>query len=1008
VECERNRRRRRARSTTVAVGLVAALAVTTLPTAAGAAGPSPLSGAPEWRRAAATRSRTPDLRVARGRRLALDPTALALRLGRAPGPHGPRSARPIVVGVPTPEGAVARFAVTEAPVVEPGLAVLHPETRTYAGTGIDDPAATVRLDLGPLGFHAQVRAPGGGWLIDPEIRGDNRSHVAYRRAALTDVHGPRRATAPRRPVRDRVARSGVAARTATGATAARTVGSQLRTYRLALATTGEYAQYFGGTVTLVNNALVAAVNRINGIFVPELGVRLVLVAGNSGLISLNPATDPYTNDDGGALLTQNQARIDAVIGSANYDIGHVFSTGGGGLAALGVVGLPGLKAQGETGSSAPNGDAFWVDYVAHELGHQFGGNHTFNGIRGNCSGNGETSASVEPGSGTTIMGYAGICDNDDLQVRSAPSGSSDAYFHAKSFDEIQAVVTSPGQGGTVSATGNLAPVVTTVAAPGVVPPRTPFALTASATDANSGDSLSLQWEQYDAGGLRALDNVAKPNGALFRSFPPTAGATLSRTFPRLSSILANTTNAATGGCPALPGGLACWSEFLPTSARTLKFRVTARDNRTTGGGVANADATVTVAGTTPFRITSQNSPTSVAGGAPLTVTWNVAGTTAPPFSFANVEIRLTTNGGASYTTLAASTPNDGSQSVTAPSVNTTAARIQVRPIGAIFFDLTDANLTISSLARLLGNPGFENGASPAPWTASAGVIGTGGSVPARTGSWRALLGGDGTATTETLTQTVALPTGVASASLAFWLRTSTSESAPTAADTLTVQLRNPTTDALIATLGQYSNLNAGASYSARLLGLTPYAGQTVRIAFVSQENAALATSFAVDDAVVSVQMLGNGGFESGSTNPAPWVASAGVITDSGAFPARTGAWKARFGGTGATSSWTLNRPLSVPASAAQALLACWLRITTDETGSTAFDTLSIQLRNASTNAVVSTIGQYSNVDAGTGYVQRTYDVSAYRGQSLRLALTGQEDSSFATSFLLDDCTLTRY
>ncbi|MFM7225855.1 MAG: hypothetical protein ACKO1Y_10610, partial [Actinomycetota bacterium] len=435
------------------------------------------------------------------------------------------------------------------------------------------------------------------------------------------------------------------------------------------------------------------------------------------------------------------------------------------------------------------------------------------------------------------MGYAGICASDDIQVRNAPAGSSDPYFHTRSFDEIQTVMARAGQGGTTSATGNTAPAVTQVGgATWTVPIRTPFTLTATATDPDVGATLSTQWEQNDGGSLRPLASAPKSGGALFRSFAPIAGASGARTFPKLASIFANTTNANTGSCPALPGGLACWSEFLPTSARTLRFRATARDNRAGGGGVTNAGATVTVAGSSPFRVTSQNTATSATGGSALTVTWNVAGTNVSPFNVANVDIRITTNGGTSYTMLAASTPNDGTQTVTVPTLNTTTARIQVRAVGSIFFDLNDANLSISSTRRLLENPGFENGAATAPWTASPGTVTNTGANAPRSGTWRAELGGDGTTKTETLTQDVTIPSGAQSATLAYWLRTVSADTGTVVNDTLTLRLRNPSTNAVITTLASFSNRDAGSSYVTRFANLTPYAGQSVRIALTSQET----------------------------------------------------------------------------------------------------------------------------------------------------------------------------
>jgi hypothetical protein len=476
---------------------------------------------------------------------------------------------------------------------------------------------------------------------------------------------------------------------ATPVDAQRVVGTELRTYRLALAADGEYSQFHGGTVPLVHNALVVAVNRVTGVYERELSIRLQLVANNDGLIFLNPATDPYNNSNPSQLLTQNQTTIDGVIGNANYDIGHVFSTGGGGLAGLAVVGRTGQKARGETGLGNPIGDAFYIDYVAHEMGHQFGGNHSFNGTQGSCAGNANASTAMEPGSGTTIMAYAGICGADDLQLH------SDDYFHAISFDEIAAYTTTPGSPGNLGAapSGNAAPTVSVNGGPFTIPIRTPFALSATGADAN-GDALSYAWEQYDGGALRTLNAASKPTGVLFRSFAPVTTPT--RVFPSMGSVLANSTNANSGTCPALPGGLDCWAEFLPAVGRTMNFRVTVRDNHAGSGGVNSANVVVTAAGSAPFLVTSPNMPVSLPGGSSQAIAWNVAATNAAPIGTTNVDIMLSTDGGATFpTTLVANTPNDGSQSVSLPSLSTTQARIKIAAVGNIFFDVSDANFTIA-------------------------------------------------------------------------------------------------------------------------------------------------------------------------------------------------------------------------------------------------------------------------------------------------------------------------
>ena len=569
---------------------------------------------------------------------------------------------PLEIQLPTPRGGLARFRVVESPVMEPALAAKFPEIRTYVAQGVDDPAATARLDMTPAGFHAQVLAPSGAVYIDPYSRGDDTLYAVYfkrdyRKAGgafrcLTDAHH-----------RAHAARGG-------GGAGPDTSGDSLRTYRLACAGTGEYTLFHGGTAAQGLAAIVTTVNRVTGIYEQEFSARLVLVANNNLLVYTNPATDPYTNQDPGAMLAQNQTTCNAVIGNANFDVGHVLGTGGGGVAYLQAVCNSALKAQGVSGLDSPVGDPFDVDYVAHEMGHQFGGNHTQNG----CSNN-NTATAVEPGSASTIMGYAGICGGDDLQPHSDP------YFHAVNHAEIRAFMTGGGAScGVLTSTGNGVPTVN--AGPDyTVPSRTPFALTASATDPN-GDQLSYCWEERDLGpyqnavGGQFPDNGSSP---IFRSFNPAASP--ARIFPRLQDLLNNTTVIG---------------EFLPTTNRTMNFRCTVRDNRAGGAGVNADDARVTVVATAgPFRVTFPNAAASLSGV--QTVTWDVAGTGAAPISCATVRIELSTDGGNTWPViLAAATPNDGSEQVTLPNSPTTAARVRVSAVGNIFFDVSNANFTITA------------------------------------------------------------------------------------------------------------------------------------------------------------------------------------------------------------------------------------------------------------------------------------------------------------------------
>ncbi len=603
-----------------------------------------------------------------------------------------------VITLPMPNGSFQRFRILEAPVMHPDLQAKFPDIRSYAGIGIDDPAAYFRGDFTLRGFHGMIRSPAHSTVfIDPYSTDDLVNYQVYYRKdsqktepwachfeEITHEYKPMPID-PAKMAGDCV----------------------LRDYSLALACTGEYATFHGGTVPLVASAFNTTMTRVNGVFEKDASVHMTLVANNNNLIFLDPVTDGYTNTNGSTMLGENQAKCDAVIGNANYDIGHVFSTGGGGIAGLGVVCITGNKARGVTGSGAPIGDAFDIDYVAHEMGHQFAGNHTQSNA---CQRNNATS--MEPGSASTIMGYAGICSPN---VQS----NSDDYFHAISVQEIATLVTGSANACSSNSTINTAPTAN-AGADYVIPRSTPFLLTGVGSDPNS-DPITYTWEQMDNVTATVTMPPASTNtaGPMFRSFKGTTSPV--RYLPRLQDVVNNVSPT--------------W-EVLNSVARTLNFRLTVRDNRMGGGCTAEDNMVVTVNGTAgPFLVTSPNTAVSWAGGSLQTITWDVASTNAAPVNCANVDVLMSVDGGLTYPyTLLVATPNDGSQVAAIPNVASTTARIMVRANGNIFYDISNANFTITTGASnfsITSSPHGQTVCKPtnAVYTITLGSIGGfGGSV----------------------------------------------------------------------------------------------------------------------------------------------------------------------------------------------------------------------------------------------------------------------------------------
>jgi hypothetical protein len=586
----------------------------------------------------------------------------------------------VIVNLPTNEGKVQAFRVYEASVMAPALQAQHPNIRSYVAQGIDDPSALARFSVSDIGVNIMISSPNFSTVyVDPYTQ-DKNYYISYNISELpADPNGfecmVEEGNAPALPIG--------ASRDADDGT--------LRTFRAAVACTGEYAQYHlnqqgvdpGETDAVKKAAVLSAMNvtmtRVDGVYERDLAVTMVLVPNQEDIIYLNPSTDPFTNNNASVLINQSQTVIDAQIGSANYDIGHTFSTGAGGLAQLRVP-CTGSKARGVTGTNAPIGDFYDIDFVAHEMGHQFGANHTFNSSCGNNRNNG---TAMEPGSGTTIMGYAGVCAPYNVQAH------SDDYFHAISLAEMWSNITQGNsQCGAQSATNNNPP--TADAGPDMtIPKSTPFILKGVASDPDSGDVLSHCWEQMNPQVAPMPPVSTSTTGPAFRSIDPLP--TSERFMPQIVTVI--------------NGGVSNTWEVVPSVSRNMSFRYTVRDNAVAGGSTASDNMVVSVdGGSGPFVVTSQSGPTTWQTGTTETVTWDVAGTDVAPVNSPNVDIFFSTDNGFTYPiTVALNVPNNGSAVVNVPNLNTTAGKLMVRSSSSLFYQLNEGKITVTGT---VGNEDF--------------------------------------------------------------------------------------------------------------------------------------------------------------------------------------------------------------------------------------------------------------------------------------------------------------
>lgn len=574
---------------------------------------------------------------------------------------------PVVLEFPNSEGDFISVIISEKNVLHPELAEKFPHIKSYTGT--DSKGNNIRFSLTDFGLHAQIFTPNGTEYIDPYTQ-DATSYIVYDRKSIQKKTPFTCLNKEVNPIEDLEIQP-FSKKSALS-------DGVFRTYRLAMATTVEYSDFHikrvgvqNGTLLQKQSAVISALNvtitRVNGIFEKEFATTLQLVPNNTNIIFIN--SDNFTNSNGEDLLEEVQPVINAAIGFNNYDIGHVVSTGGGGVAYLESV-CGSNKAKGVTGASAPVGDPFDIDFVVHEIGHQFGAYHTFNN---SCEGSISFSASYEPGSGSTIMAYAGIC-NPNVQ------NQSDDYFHAKSVDQIITFIQNLGNCSQNTILNNNPPIISPLNNY-TIPHSTPFKLTGNATD--NENTLTYCWEQYDRQQSKQPPVSQSTIGPVFRSFKPTSSPV--RYFPNIEDVLA--------------GNSTPW-EVLPSVKRDLNFVLTVRDNHIEGGQTTQSSNKVNIASVGPFRITSQNS-----GNAKWIhnqyqiINWDVAGTDGNGINTSLVNIKLSVDGGENFDViLAENTPNDGTEAVKAPDLLfSNNCRLLIEPVDNIYFAVNTKPFSIGSL-----------------------------------------------------------------------------------------------------------------------------------------------------------------------------------------------------------------------------------------------------------------------------------------------------------------------
>lgn len=592
--------------------------------------------------------------------------------------------------LPGKNNELEAFVVWETPMMGKKLAEQFPDIKTYTATSVADPYVSAKIDWTAYGFRAAIYYGGQILLIDPYDLHNSGYYMSFWTNDLDD--NTQNFSCETNGIINPDASSlgtPIHVDPQSGHTVNRPNGSVRRTYKLAMACTGEFAVVAtqnNPTPTNLLSVVVSTVNRINGVYEREISTSFSLVGDQVKILFSNSSTDPYScNQQLDCLIDENQIVIDDSIGVNNYEIGHILCTGGGGLAALSSLCSQQIKARAASTSSGPSN----FSTCLHEIGHQFSAGHTFSAESGGCSGNLMEQSAYEPGSGTTIMSYSGACAPNNIStIRSD-------YFHINSLISMttysQALINTCG----VSTQGvNNVSVPASVSKEYTIPKNTPFELVApNVMPTQQNASIAYNWEQYDLGnnGANEADGGNANEGPTFRSYPP-SGSSFIRQFP--PELILNNSYEEVG-------------ERLPKVARTLNFKFTARSVFQGWGSIDYTDDNfkITVTDDGPFRVTAPATAATYPPNALVPVNWTIANTNTGAIASSKVNIYLSIDGGQSFPILlASSVPNNGSAQVPMPNVATNQAYIRVQGTSNIFYDIAKGKLTITG-----DNTGLANG-----------------------------------------------------------------------------------------------------------------------------------------------------------------------------------------------------------------------------------------------------------------------------------------------------------